>query len=67
MNLRVNLSLICHRQIDITVRDDIDPSDLRMIVNAFAHQKLGQCDRVDIRSIEEWTEEESGEQIHSAV
>lgn len=58
MNLRVNLSLVCHRQIDITVRDDIDPVTLRTIINEFAHQRLGQCDRVDIRSIEEQTEEE---------
>lgn len=52
MNLRLSLALTVHREVDITVRDDLPPGRLAELAQVVALQ-MGTFDVVTIRSVEE--------------
>lgn len=52
MNLRLSLALTVHREVDITVRDNLPPGRLAELAQVVA-QQMGIFDVVTIRCVEE--------------
>lgn len=53
MKLRLNLALTNFRQVEITVRDDLQPGELQRLASAFVHATHGHQDVVVVQCVEE--------------
>lgn len=59
MLLRLNLALTNFRQLDVTVRDDINAAELSALVYNIANATHGHQDLVTVQCVEELSAEES--------
>lgn len=59
MLLRLNLALTIFRQVDVTVRDDINAAELNALAHSIANATHGHQDMVTIQCVEELVEPEA--------
>lgn len=64
MNLRLSLALTVHREVEITVRDNLPPGRLAELAQVVA-QQMGTFDVATIRCVEELPETTPRQSTHA--